>query len=212
MYKELPLFPLSFVTYPQRFLNLHIFEPRYKQLIKDCIAQKATFGIPVFMNDKVRKYGTEMEIVEVAKVYPDGTMDIKTKGINLFKIQNLYETYLDRLYIGAELEIVEIGVTPDEEMENLLIEKLKIWYQILQMQSDIDLHNLSPCLSYSVAHRIGLSLEQQYSILCLSQEEDRQQYILDHLEKAIPMLQEIEESKQMIRMNGHFKNFDPLDF
>ncbi|MEO1628994.1 MAG: LON peptidase substrate-binding domain-containing protein, partial [Bacteroidota bacterium] len=46
-----PLFPLKLVVYPGEQLNLHIFEPRYKQLIRECEQNKVTFGIPAFIND-----------------------------------------------------------------------------------------------------------------------------------------------------------------
>ena len=54
----IPIFPLSVVMYPGETLNLHIFEPRYKELIRECTSQKKPFGIPSVINGKVTELGT----------------------------------------------------------------------------------------------------------------------------------------------------------
>ena len=58
----LPLFPLNLIVFPHEDLNLHIFEPRYRQLINECLDEKKTFGIPAFVNNKLLGYGTEVEV------------------------------------------------------------------------------------------------------------------------------------------------------
>ncbi|HSN09667.1 MAG TPA: LON peptidase substrate-binding domain-containing protein, partial [Hanamia sp.] len=68
----IPIFPLSIVVYPHETLNLHIFEPKYKQLVKDCYDQKKMFGIPVVINDKMQEMGTLLEITEISKEYENG--------------------------------------------------------------------------------------------------------------------------------------------
>ena len=80
-----PIFPLSIVVYPGEDLNLHIFEPKYKQLIKECFDQKKPFGMPVVIKNKVNELGTLVDIVEISKVYDTGEMDIKTKGQKVFQ-------------------------------------------------------------------------------------------------------------------------------
>ena len=65
---------------------------------------------------------------------------------------------------------------------------------------------------FDLAHKLGLSPKQQYELLQLERESDRQLYVIEHLEKTIPLMQEMERAKDRIRMNGHFRKFDPLDF
>ena len=60
----LPLFPLKLVAFPGEELNLHIFEPRYKQLIRECEQNGTTFGIPTFLDNKVLDFGTEIELIK----------------------------------------------------------------------------------------------------------------------------------------------------
>ena len=82
----IPIFPLNIVVYPGENLNLHIFEPQYKQLINECKETNKPFGIPVVIENKVQEFGTLLEIVEVSKEYESGEMDIKTKGIKVFRM------------------------------------------------------------------------------------------------------------------------------
>ena len=76
----IPIFPLSIVVYPGERLNLHIFEPRYKQLIKECFDGNKPFGIPSVMDEKINEMGTLVQVKEITKEYEDGKMDIKTDG------------------------------------------------------------------------------------------------------------------------------------
>ena len=68
MQKELRLFPLNVVVFPEEDLNLHVFEARYKQLIQECLQEKSTFGVPVYMDGEIGKYGTEVEIKKIHKI------------------------------------------------------------------------------------------------------------------------------------------------
>ena len=84
MINFIPIFPLGIVLYPGESLNLHIFEPRYKQLITECFAEKKMFGIPTVVNNQLNEMGTLAEIVEISSTYENGEMDIKTKGVKVF--------------------------------------------------------------------------------------------------------------------------------
>ncbi len=86
----LPLFPLQLVVFPGEKLNLHIFEPRYKQLIREVEQNGTTFGIPSYIDGKVMDVGTEIRLISVEKRYEDGQMDIRTEGMGLFRIIELY--------------------------------------------------------------------------------------------------------------------------
>src|SRR4249919_3098082 len=95
-----PIFPLSIVVYPGENLNLHIFEPRYKQLIKECFDQKKAFGIPTVIESKVQDYGSLVQIIEISKVHDNDEMDIKTVGGKVFRILELIKDIPDKLYSG----------------------------------------------------------------------------------------------------------------
>ena len=80
----IPIFPLGIVVYPGENLNLHIFEPRYTQLIKECHSQKKQFGIPTLIENSLQDYGSLVTILEITKIHEDGEMDIKTQGQGFF--------------------------------------------------------------------------------------------------------------------------------
>ena len=106
MTKKIPFFPLSLVAFPGEELNLHIFESRYRQLVKDCIDNELSFGIIPVSEKKLVQIGTEMQIKEVVHVYPDGKMDIRTKGLNAFRLIAFQEKIEDKLYPGGEIEVL----------------------------------------------------------------------------------------------------------
>src|SRR5258705_10323475 len=97
----IPIFPLSIIVFPGEELNLHIFEPRYKQLIAECKAFKKSFGIPSVIDNRVNELGTLVEIIELTKVYDDGEMDVKTRGIKILRILEEIKEVPEKLYSGA---------------------------------------------------------------------------------------------------------------
>jgi Lon protease-like protein len=205
----LPFFPLNLVAYPTENLNLHIFEPRYRQLINECLEEQKTFGIPAFINNKLPGYGTEMQIISLSKSYEDGRMDIKTKGLKVFRMLNFQNPVPNKLYAGGRIAYVEDTDTPEGVISELLLQ-LERLFHILQTKVDFDAQ-LQP-FSYQIGHKVGLSQEEEYHLLTIDSETERQRYILHHLNKVIPVMAEMERTKERIKLNGHFKNLDPLNF
>lgn len=209
MEKTLALFPLNLIVYPGEDLNLHIFEPRYRQLINECIEEEKTFGIPAFINNKLPGYGTEMHVTTLHKRYDDGRMDIKSKGLTIFRLVNFENPVPGKLYAGGEVELVVPGDTFSAHAD-ALTQRLERLYELLQIETDYDpsFENFS----YRVAHKVGLSVEQEYELLTLESEAERQLFLIQHLNNVLPVVADMERTKQRIRMNGHFKNLDPLNF
>ncbi len=210
MEKTIPLFPLNLVVFPGEDLNLHIFEPRYRQLVNECLAKESTFGIPVFMDNKLPGYGTEVHITTLHKRYDDGRMDIKTKGLGVFQLVNFENPVVGKLYAGGEVLLLEPGDAFSPHLDALLtlLERL---YDLLQIDID-EVRPDIPNISFRIGHKVGLSIEQEYELLTIDTEAERQQYLIRHLDKVIPVISEMERTKQRIRMNGHFKNLDPINF
>ena len=211
MAKYLPLFPLSVVVYPGEKLNLHIFEPRYKQLVLDCIENEKTFGIPTYILNSVGVYGTEMEILQVEKTHANGEMDIRTKGVRVFKINHFDKMAPGRLYAGGEVEEVENNFQED------IMTKLKIKELLQRLYNSLGLEKLFTDLledfkSYDIAHHLGLSTEQEYALLQLQNETERQEAILQHLQQVVPIVEATEQLKERVKQNGHFKNLTPPNF
>ena len=209
MEKTLPLFPLNLIVYPGEDLSLHVFEPRYRQLIGECIEEERTFGIPAFINNKLPGYGTEMHVTTLHKRYDDGRMDVKSKGLSIFRLVNFENPVAGKLYAGGDVDLVEPGDGFSAHVDSLA-ERVGQLYGLLQIETDYDptVENFS----YRVAHKVGLSIEQEYELLTLESEAERQLFLIKHLNNVLPVVADMERTKDRIRMNGHFKNLDPLNF
>lgn len=207
MINFISIFPLSIVVYPNEPLNLHIFEDRYKQLIGDCLEQKKPFGILPVLNEEIQEYGTLMEIQEVSKIYPNGEMDIKTKGKKIFKTLEHIHQLPDKLYKGAIVTYPKNNTTGTRKVMDKVLQMMATLHTLLKVQNP-EKREFSELWSYDIAHKTGLTQEQEYELLTFTEEVHRQEYLRRHLSQVIPVLQEMELLKQKIKMNGHFKNID----
>lgn len=206
----IPIFPLGIVVYPGEQLNLHIFEPRYKQLINDCHAAKKEFGIPTVLDKKVQDFGTLVTITELSKVYDNGEMDIKTKGTRVFRILELIRDVPDKLYSGAIVNYPENHEQGQPGIMRKLMKSIRDLHELLKVSKDFSKED-AELKCYDVAHHIGLSLEEEYEMLGLMDERQRQEYLKRHLAKVIPMAAGMEQLKEKIKLNGHFKNLTGFD-
>lgn len=204
----LPLFPLKLVAFPGEQLNLHIFEPRYKQLIQDSEATKGTFGIAVYI-DKLMPFGTEVELEEVSKVYDDGRMDIKTRGKRVFEMLSFENPMTDKMYAGGNVVFYENDPRVGENQYAEFIFYLKELFRLMEYQTEIIPLRLN---SFTYAHKLGLNLTEEYELLMMTKESERIKFLIGHLMKVIPIMRDMEIAKKRIQMNGHFKNLDPLEF
>lgn len=205
----LALFPLQSVVYPGEKLALHIFEERYKQLVQDCEYDKIHFGIPTYLNNKL-KYGTEMKLEKIVKKYDDGKKDIICRGIRIFMVNDFYHQYPNKLYAGGDVTFINNEWISEVSQQDELLQYVNKLYKELAIENPPEFS--IPLNSYQVAHKIGLSLKQEYHLLTTVYEKDRLDYLISHLKVTIPIVKEMNRAKKVIKMNGHFKNFDPLDF
>lgn len=207
----IPIFPLSIVVYPGEDLNLHIFEPRYKQLIKECIEQKKPFGIPSVVESTVTDLGTLVEVVELVKEYEDGKMDIRTKGIKVFRVLEVIKEIPDKLYSGAIVNYPnnELALLP-LRMKKLLA-GIRELHKLLKVDKDFKKPD-EQLSSYDVAHHTGMSLQEEYELLSLMQEDQRLEYLKRHITKVVPVLSQMENLKEKIKLNGHFKDLKGFNF
>ena len=205
----IPIFPLGIVVYPGEQLNLHIFEPRYKQLISECYEAKKPFGIPSVINDKINEMGTVVQVKEISKVYDDGKMDIKTEGLQVFRMLEMINSLPDKLYSGAIVSYPDNDEKGNRALMQGIVKGIKELHKLLNIEKKFAKPD-GELWSYDVAHHAGLSLPEEYELLELMQELQRQEYLKRHLKKVIPVLAEMETLKEKVKLNGHFKNLKGL--
>jgi len=203
----IPIFPLGIVVYPGEELNLHIFEPRYKQLIQDSKTGKKQFGIPAVIDNKLREMGTLMELIEITKLYDNGEMDIKTRGVKVFRTLELVKSIPDKLYSGAIVNYPENYANGNRVLMEKVIAGIRQLHTILKVNKTFEQAD-NELWSYQVAHHAGLSIVEEYELLELMHELQRQEYLKRHLLKVLPVVTEMETLKERIQLNGHFKNLN----
>ena len=177
----------------------------------ECHAAKKPFGIPAVIDNKMQDFGSLVEITELSKIYDNGEMDIKTKGDKIFRILEVINDIPDKLYSGAIVNYpdnYEIGVP---ELMRKVMSSIRELHKLLNVKKDFNKED-GALKSYEVAHHIGLSVEQEYELLTLLDERQRQEYLKRHLTKVIPMVAGMEQLKERINLNGHFKNLGGIDF
>lgn len=207
----IPLFPLAIVVFPGEELNLHIFEPRYKQLIKDCFENKKPFGIPPVINNKVAEMGTLVEITEITQTYENGEMDIKTKATDVFKILEAIKELPEKLYYGAIVTYPALKFIGSPALMKKILESIRELHLLLNVKKDFTKPD-NDLLSFDVAHHAGMTLEDEYALLQLEEELHRQEFLKRHLAKVLLVMEQMEQLKSKIQLNGHFKNLEGFNF
>jgi Lon protease-like protein len=206
----IPIFPLGVVVYPQEQLNLHIFEPRYKQLIRDCIRDNKPFGIPAVIDKKVAEYGTLVEVVSIQKEYESGELDVVTRGGEVFRILEIIHTLPDKLYTGAIVSYPDNQFTGNSRLQSQVLGALRELHHLLQVNKGFKKPD-DELSAYDLAHHAGLSLQEEYEVLNLFQELQRLEYLKRHLLKVLPLMAEMERLKDRVMLNGHFRNLTAGD-
>lgn len=204
----IPFFPLKLVAFPGEALNLHIFEPRYRQLLADVEQGHHSFGVCTFLN-QLTGFGTELKLDQVYKRHEDGRLDVKTIGLRTFKILSFDNPMPGKLYSGGEIEYLPDNPVCTKAQQLEYVFYLKEILHLLQYQAEFDPMTVS---SYTFAHKVGLKLEEELELLKLTSESERIEFLVKHFKRLIPVIKAIESAKEKIKLNGHFKHLDPLNF
>ncbi|MES2778055.1 MAG: LON peptidase substrate-binding domain-containing protein [Bacteroidota bacterium] len=207
----IPIFPLGIVVYPGEDLNLHIFEERYKQLVTECVAEGKPFGIPVVINNKVMDYGASVKVTEVFEIYSDGKMDIRTQGLGIFRILEIIKEVPGKLFSGAIATHQENVDSSKKSMMPAILTGVRELHKLL----NITKHFKKPdeeLNSYDIAHHAGLNLEEEYEMMQLVREDQRQEYLKRHLAKVLPIVAGMDALKEKVKLNGHFRDLKGFEF
>lgn len=203
----IPLFPLQIVVFPEEMINLHIFEPKYRQLVRDCMSDGISFGIVPFINGAIQKVGTLMQINSIEKTYDDGRMDIKTQSKGLFEIEELFKPYPGKLYAGAKVHKFENDDNGDSQLSRQIYDQLNEVFQILNISKKLKPVELFD--TYQIGHYLGFNLEEEYQLLSIPSEYDRQIVVLHQLQKILPNVKMTASIKRKALMNGEFREIIP---
>jgi Lon protease-like protein len=196
----LPLFPLEVVLLPGTPLPLHIFEPRYKEMIAECRAQPSPFGVVRVFDQGIAEIGCTAEIVTVTKEYDDGRLDLVAQGRNRFEVLELNQ---ERAFLRAEVLLLPdepSSVAPEDSAR--VIEAHK---QIVSLAGAVqDLSASDPAtLSFRLAGSLPLDLDLKQKLLTMRSEAERIGTLATYFESILPNLRHAARAREKARGNGH---------
>ena len=181
----LPIFPLELVLLPGVALPLHIFEPRYKEMIAECLELKRPFGIVRASEEGVADIGCTAEIVQVTKKYDDGRMDILTRGIERFELISVNE---ERTFLQGEITVIddEPGPAPRQVIEQAV--RLHAEIAKLAGTEPTGPDETAGNLSFLLAGSLPLDLDFKQKLLTTLSEAQRLQAVVGYLQAVLPGL------------------------
>lgn len=201
---DLPLFPLGVVLYPGETLPLHIFEYRYRELIRYCLEAEEPFGLVMAEEDRMAEVGCLARVDRVLRRYEDGRMDVVVRGEERVRID---ETRQERAYLTASVSSYEtLDNIPDpEERERVITLHMKL-LELSGEKLRPSIYEGKKQVSYVVAQNAALDLAGKQYVLELRSEQARLNYLAEHLEQVIPQVERARDHIRRIRSNGHFKS------
>lgn len=207
----LPLFPLELVLLPEEPLPLHIFEERYKQMIGECLAAKVSgssrqeFGVVLGKDQQILRVGCTARIVNLARKYDDGRMDILTVGKRRFEI---FSTNEEKSYLRGTVEFFDDDAgadTPNEQDAARAIDLFRDAIRRFRQSAEIPIHFPRPYryLSFRIAASLPLELEFKQRLLPLRDEPERLSLLGEAMETLIKQLDLAQKARAQAGGNGN---------
>ncbi len=197
----IPLFPLDLVLLPGVPLPLHIFEPRYKEMIKECLDGKKEFGLIRSHGEALENIGCTAEIIQVLKTYPDGRIDILTEGKKRFEVLQLNQ---ERSFLQAD--VFFLGDDGQAASSADVNAALRLHGEIMQL-AGAEAEQDEPSTLHQLAYRLAGSLpfdpDFQQALLEMNSEAERMRAIISFFERILPVLQRNARAKRKAGGNGH---------
>jgi len=199
---RIPLFPLSVVLFPQEVLPLHIFEQRYKELVRNCLDKDAPFGIVGLDGAEMESVGCTARIRSVVQEYEDDTFDIEAVGETRFHVESVHD---DQSYATAEVTLLtdvdeDVAITDRERLVAQHMKLLELLGESIRPNAYTDEH----LLSFRIGAVSGLDFAQRQQLLEINSEAARITHLVNHLSGFIPRVQSVKERRDRIQSNGHF--------
>jgi uncharacterized protein len=190
---HIPMFPLTLLPLPGELVPLHIFEPRYRELLQDAENKDITFGIYFNHSINVEKMGSLMKLESVIKRYPGGESDIIVKCIDIFKLDTLFRTFKTKPYPGGDAHLIEEDnmLIPSEGLYDLFSE-----YMMLR---NIKNH-FTAFDYYQIANELALDVHERYKLLTATA-DGKEKFLKGQLKFQLHILKQEEQSKGVFHLN-----------
>jgi Lon protease-like protein len=202
---RIPLFPLNVVLLPGASLPLHIFEPRYRLMVRHCLERRVEFGMILAHEANIATIGCTTQITNVLREYPTGESDILTEGRAVFRVLDVLS---EKDYHEAIVEyLTDAPEEAESHKEDALMGLFEQCHSIMYGQLWApDAKDAIWPLSYRMAGRLPLALEEKQSLLEMRKEPARQSFLQQWLSGLLPQLEKIVRSRRNAGANGHSLN------
>jgi hypothetical protein len=189
----IPMFPLSILPLPGELVPLHIFEPRYRQLLQDAEVHDIQFGVYFSHDVNEKRIGSLMKLESIIKRYPGGETDIIVKCEDIFNMDLLLRTYKSKMYPGGNVRLwkVMVDTFPGPALYELFLRYLKM----RNIGQNLSVFNL-----YQIANELNLDTVDRYRFLTL-RESNRETFLLNRIRFQIHLLEREEKSKDIYHLN-----------
>lgn len=189
----IPMFPLTLLPLPGELVPLHIFEPRYQELLADAETSDISFGIYLNHECNAEKLGGLMKLESVIKRYSGGESDIVVRCIDIFSMDKLYSTYKAKHYPGGDIRNwkIDTQAMPGVELYELFL--------AFQEKRRINKHFTAFTL-YQVATELNLDLFDRYKLITLSSAK-REAFLISQLKFQLHVIRQEENSKDVYHLN-----------
>lgn len=197
----LPLFPLQAVLFPRTPLPLHIFEPRYREMVGEAIENRSEFGIVLAAKDGIAPVGCTTVVDRVVERYDDGRFDVLTSGRRRFEIRALDD---ERTFLRGKVEFFddEEGAASEEDRKAVA----DLWREYSEFAGvEHEPRWDDPQLSFQVAASI-VDLEFRQLLLGLRSEGKRIRRLLDFFPRYVHRQRQIQHIQTVAPRNGHGKH------
>ncbi len=206
---ELPLFPLNVVLFPGEELPLHIFEPRYRLMIKECYEEEKPFGVVLvrpgseFLQEEPYSVGT-MAVIEALDQMEDGRMNLLARGSQRFHILSQHR---ERPYLSGLVEIYEDIAEPEQilrsyanQARELFVTYLEILLEVVGKEDiEFNLPTAAEELSHFIANFLDVQNEMKQHFLELTSTAQRLEGEIEALHHEVPVM------RQMLSMSDRFR-------
>jgi Lon protease-like protein len=197
----LPLFPLDLVLLPGTPLPLHIFEPRYREMIAECLDQSQQFGVIRGKEQELAEIGCTAEILSVTKKYPDGRMDIVTEGRARFEVMQLNQ---ERSFLRAD--VLYLHDVADAASSEEIAQATKLHGEIMTLagaEPEKSSEIREEQLSFHLAGSLPLDLDFKQTLLGMKSEGERLRAVISFFETILPTMRRTVHVRRKAGGNGH---------
>ena len=202
--EEIGLFPLGMVLLPAERVPLHIFEPRYRELISECLELEREFGL-VFADDEgMRQVGTRAAVIEVLERFDDGRFNVLVEGRDRFELQALTT---GRSFDTGEVELLvdDDENDPSEEQLERTVGLLRRVAELAEAELPDDLATGAGSVSWLLAARVTLEPRLKQRLLELRSEPARLDQLAGLLEAAAQALEQRQAAAKLAETNGRLR-------